>query len=199
MNKISKRGLRCKRFFEKNFMFFRRRGNTRISGGFPHIKLETANTVSGAPGAQRPENRPLPRHAGLLRRRLPRSGQLLQRDEGQRGMGRRAPRPPTDGQPATDRRCGSLASVMALPSPMLPVANWELGLKTGNIGTLATLPAPSTVNTSKTERFLVLLYQSPSLPKLPPHFAKCGGNQKNDNLPYFLLINLNTHEELFRC
>ena len=154
MNKISKRGLRCKRFFEKNFMFFRRRGNARISGGFPHIKLETANTVSGAPGAQRPENRPLPRHAGLLRRRLPRSGQLLQRDEGQRGMGRRAPRPPTDGQPATDRRCGSLASVMVLPSPMLPVANaavanWESGLKTGNIGTLATLPAPSTVNTSK--------------------------------------------------
>ena len=30
-------------------MFFRRRGNTRISGGFPHIKLETANTVSGPP------------------------------------------------------------------------------------------------------------------------------------------------------
>ena len=101
MNKISKRGLRCKRFFEKNFMFFRRRGNTRISGGFPHIKLEMANTVSGAPGAQRPENRPLPRHAGLLRRRLPRSGQLLQRDEGQRGMGRRAP-PPGDGRATGD-------------------------------------------------------------------------------------------------
>ena len=77
-------------------------------------------------------------------------------------------------------------------------ANWELGLKTGNIGTLATLPALSTVNTSKTGRFLALLYQSPSLPKLPPHFAKCGGNQKNDTLPYFLLLHLNAHEELFR-
>jgi len=173
VDKISKRGLRCKRFFEKNFMFFRRRENTRISGGFPHIKLETANTVSGPPGAQRPENRPAPRHAGLLRRRLPRSGQLLQRDEGQRGMGRRAPRPATDGQPATDRRCGSLASVMALPSPMLPVANaaaanWESGLKTGNIGTLATLPALPTVNTSKTERFVMTtvcrLWSSQNLP-----------------------------------
>ena len=184
------------------------------------MKLETENTVSRPPGAQRPENRPAPRHAGLLRRRLPRSGQLLQRDEGQRGMGRRAPRPPTDGQPPTNRRCGSLASVMVLPLPLplLPVANvavanWEWGPKTGNTPrpvyrqhfknreicddhSLQTvvIAKPTTVS----NRFLALLYQPQSLQKLPPHFAKCGGNQKNDSLPYFLLLHLNAHEELFR-
>ena len=38
-----------------------------------------------------------------------------------------------------------------------------------------------------------------SLPKLPPHFAKCGGNQQNENLPYFLLFHLHTHKERGRC
>jgi len=88
------------------------------------MKLETENTVSCPPGAQRPENRPAPRPAGLLRSPTSPIRTLLQRDEGQRGMGRRAPRPPTDGQPATNRQCGSLASVMVLPLPLLPVANF---------------------------------------------------------------------------
>ena len=52
--------------------------------------------------------------------------------------------------------------------------------------------------TAVSNRFLALLCLSQSLPKLPPHFAKCGGNQKNDSLPYFLLLHLNAHEELFR-
>jgi hypothetical protein len=30
--------------------------------------------------------------------------------------------------------------------------------------------------TAGSNRFLALLYLSQSLPKLPPHFAKCGGN-----------------------
>ena len=54
-----------------------------------------------------------------------------------------------------------------------------------------------TKSATVSNRFLALLYQSPSLPKLPPHFAKCGGNQKNDTLPYFLLLHLHT-EELIR-
>ena len=56
--------------------------------------------------------------------------------------------------------------------------------------------------------FLALLYQSQSLPKLPPHFAKCGGNQRREDLVYFLLFHLHTHKErgrelaicaFFRC
>ena len=38
-----------------------------------------------------------------------------------------------------------------------------------------------------------------SLPKLPPHFAKCGGNQQNENLPYFLLFHFHAEEEAGRC
>jgi len=56
----------------------------------------------------------------------------------------------------------------------------------------------TTKPTTVSNRFLTLLYQPQSLPKLPPHFAKCGGSQKNDNLPYFLLSHLNAHEELLR-
>ena len=154
-------------------MFFPGRENVRIYGGLAHMKLETGNTVSCPPGAQRPENRPLPRPAGLLRRRLPRFGHSFRGMKGNGGWDAGRPRPPTDGQPATDRRCGSLASVMVLPSPLLPVANaaaanWESGLKTGNIGTLATLPALSTVNTSKTGRFVMTtvckLWSSQNLP-----------------------------------
>ena len=49
--------------------------------------------------------------------------------------------------------------------------------------------------TAVSNRFLTLLYLSQSIPKLPPHFAKCGGNQQNESLPYFLLLHLNTEEE----
>ena len=93
---------------------------------------------------------------------------LLQRDEGQRGMGRRAP-PPADGWATNDEspmwkpcQCDGVAIANAA------AANWELGLKTGNIGTLATLPTPSTVNTSKTGRFVMTtvckLWSSQNLP-----------------------------------
>ena len=65
-----------------------------------------------------------------------------------------------------------------------------------NVHSLQTvvITKPTTVS----NRFLTLLCLSQSLPKLPPHFAKCGGNQQNENLPYFLLLHLNAHKELFR-
>ena len=154
-------------------MFFPGRGNARIYGGLAHMKLETENTVSRPPGAQRPENRPLPRPAGLLRSPTSPIRTLLQRDEGQRGMGRRAP-PPADGRATGDEspmwkpcQCDGVAIANAASCQC---CRSQLVLKTGtgNIGTLATLPAPSTVNTSKTERFVMTtvcrLWSSQNLP-----------------------------------
>ena len=53
--------------------------------------------------------------------------------------------------------------------------------------------------TAVSNRFFALLCLSQSLPKLPPHFAKCGGNQQNESLPYFLLFHFHAEEEAGRC